>query len=110
MASLLEQPSGTGLGLRGPLERPAVAPPARGLAGLALGRVQHLGALALALLAIAVDVALALLEVTLAAGHLLLGPAELGGRGGLGIALDRVGHLGRGSDHVERVHADGVRR
>ena len=70
--------------------------------------VQHLGALALALLAVALDLGLALLQLDLPAAHLLLGPAELSGRGVLRVALERVGELGGGADEMERVHPDRV--
>ncbi len=107
VARLLEQPRRSSLGLRDLLRRLLLGLLQR-LAGLALGGVHHLGALALALLAIAVDLALPLLEVALAPGHLFLGAAKLRGRSRLRVALDRVGHLGGGPDHVQRIHADGV--
>ena len=78
------------------------------LARLVPRGVQHLGALALALLAVALDLGLARLQVDLAAAHLLLGLAELGGRRVLRVALDRVGELGGGADEMERVHPDRV--
>ena len=71
-------------------------------------RIEDLGALALALLAEALDLVLALLQRALAPAHLFLGAAKLGRGRGLCIPLDRVGHVGGGADHVERVHPDGV--
>ena len=80
----------------------------RQLARLGFGRVQHLRALALALLSVALDLTLTVLQLTLAARDLLLGAPQLRGGGRLRVALDRVGHLGGGADHVQRVHAHGV--
>ena len=78
------------------------------LARLVLGRVQDLGPLALALVAVALDLGLVRLQLALRAPDLLLGPAHLRGRGGLRVALERVGELGGGADQVQRVHPDGV--
>ena len=50
------------------------------------------------------------MELVLLAPYLFLGALELGGGGCLGIALERVGELGRGADQMQRVHADGVSR
>ena len=71
---------------------------------LGLRCVQHLCPLALALAAVAVDVRLALLQLALPPRDLFLRLAELRGGRGLGVALDRVCHLGGSSDHVQRVH------
>jgi len=105
VTSLLEQPGRARLGF-GDFLGGLLLCFLQGLARLALGRVHHLGALALAFLAVAVDVALALLDIALAAHHFFLRPAKLCGRGGLGIPLDRVGHLGGSPDHVQGIHAD----
>ena len=78
------------------------------LARLVARGVQHLGALALALLAVALELRLAILQLALPAADLFLGLAELRGGGVLRVALDRVGELGGGADEVQRVHADGV--
>jgi hypothetical protein len=77
-------------------------------ADLVARRAQHLGALALALLPVALDLALPLLQLALPAADLFLRAPDLGRRCGLSIALDRVGHLRSGADHVQRVHAHGV--
>ena len=69
-----------------------------------------LAPLALGLLAVALEVSLLRLELALAPPNLLLRPAELRRRGALGVALERVGELGRGADEVERVHPDEVAR
>jgi hypothetical protein len=100
---LLEQPGGPRLGLRNLLRGLLLGVLDR-LARFALRRVQHLGALPLALLPVAVDLALPLLQVALATGHLLLRPPQLASRGRLRVALDRVGHLRGGADQVQRVH------
>ena len=107
MAGLLEQAGSAGLGLRTSWAACCCAS-CSSLARLALRGVEHLGALPLALLPVAVDVALALLEIALAPGHLFLGAPELRGGGGLRVTLDRVGELRGGADHVESVHPDGV--
>ena len=78
------------------------------LADLVARRAQHLGALALTLLAVALDFAFALLQLALPAADFLLRAADLRDRSRLGVALDRVGHLRCGADHVQRVHAHGV--
>ena len=78
------------------------------LTGFVARRVEHLGTLALALLAIALDVAFALLQLTLATAHLFLGAADLGHGRRLRVALDRVGHVRGGPDQVQRIHANGV--
>ena len=54
------------------------------------------------------DITLALQRLTLAPRDLFFGASNLRGRSGLRVALDRVGHLGRGPDHVHRVHPHGV--
>ena len=66
------------------------------------------GALPLGLLADAGDLGLLLLELHLLLADLLLGAADLLRGRVLGVALDRVGELGRGADDVQRVHADGM--
>ena len=73
-----------------------------------LGGGQDLGALALRLGPVALDLGLALLQLVLLRAHLLLGALELRCGGGLGVALERVGELGGGADQVQRVHPDGV--
>src|SRR6185312_5763244 len=78
------------------------------LAGLVARSVQDLGALAFALLTEALDLVLALLQLTLTSADLLLGAADLRRRGCLCVALDRVSHVGGGANHVQRVHPDGV--
>ena len=107
VARLLEQTGGAGLGLLDLLRRLEVGLGEQ-LARLVLGRVDDLGALTLALCAVALDLGLARLQLVLASRHLFLGPVELRRGGGLGVALDRVGELGGGADQVQRVHADGV--
>src|SRR6185437_5392939 len=72
--------------------------------------VQHLGALALALLTEPLDLVLALLQLALATGDLFLGASKLSGRSGLSVSLDRVGHVCGGADHVQRVHPHCVTR
>jgi hypothetical protein len=99
---LLDQPRGSRLGLGELLVR-LLLRFLRQLARLGFGRVQHLRALALALLPVALDLTLTVLQLTLAARDLLLGAPKLRGGGRLRVALDRVGHLGRGADHVQRV-------
>ena len=79
-----------------------------GLTSFVAGRVEDLGALALALLAIPLDLVLSLLELALASADLFLGAADLGRGCRLRVALDRVGHVGGGADHVQRVHPYGV--
>jgi hypothetical protein len=107
VARLLEQPRRARLGLGDLLG--GLLPRLLGrLARLGLGGVKQLGALALALLAVTVDLARALLQLALTARDLLLGASQLRGRGRLRVALDRVGHLGGGADHVHRVHPHGV--
>ena len=103
VAGLLEQPGRPRLRLRDLLGC-LLLRLLRRVARLALGCVQQLGPLALAFLAVLLDVALALLQLTLAPRDLLLGAAQLRGRGGLRVAFDRVGHLRGGADHVHRVH------
>ena len=105
MAGLLEQAGSARLGLLD-LLRGLLLRLLQRLARLGLGRVDHLGPLALALVAVALDLALPLLKLALAPADLLFGPAQLRGRSGLGIPLDRVGHLGSRADHVQGVHAD----
>src|SRR6476646_5404112 len=78
------------------------------LARLVPRGVQQLAALPLALLAVALELAFALLQVGLAATHLFLGLPELCGRRILCVALDRVGELRRGTNQMECVHAHGV--
>src|SRR5207244_9960156 len=80
------------------------------LARLVAGRVEDLSALAVALLPVPLDLRLALLQLALASPDLLLGLAELGRGRRLGVALDRVGELGGGTDEMERVHPHGVAR
>ena len=109
MAGLLEQPVALGLGLL-KLTRRVRMRLRQQLARLVPRRVEHVGALALALLAVPLDVGLALLKLALAPAHFLLGATELRGGRVLRVALDRVGELGGGADHVQRVHADGVAR
>jgi hypothetical protein len=70
--------------------------------------VHHLRPLALALLPVALDLGLALLEIVLTVPYLFLCFPELCGRGVLGVTLDRVGELGRGANEMERVHPDGM--
>src|SRR5207248_1617156 len=74
------------------------------LARLRTGCAQDLGALILALLAEPPHLLLARLHVALAAPDLLLRPAELCGRRGLGVALELVGELRGGPDRVQGVH------
>ena len=105
MPRLLDQAGGPRLGLLD-LLRGLLLRLLQRLARLGLGRVDHLGPLALALVAVALDLALPLLKLALAPADLLFGPAQLRGRSGLGIPLDRVGHLGSRADHVQGVHAD----
>ena len=109
VARLLQQAGAARLGLAELGRRVAVRVREQ-LAGLGLGGVHDLVALALALLAEALDLPLLLLQLALAAGDLDLGAPELGGRRVLRVALERVGELGGGADQVQRVHADGVTR
>ena len=109
MSRLLEQACGARFGLLD-LLRGLLLRFLRRLPGLGLRGVQHLGPLALALAAEALDLGLAVLQLALAPGHLFFGAAQLRGRRALGVALDRVGHLGGGADQVERVHPDRVAR
>src|SRR6266404_3107485 len=78
------------------------------LAGLVPRGVEHLRPLALALLAVALDLGLAVLQLDLATAHLFLRLAELRRGGVLCIALDRVGELRGSADEMQRVHPDGV--
>jgi len=75
---------------------------------LVAGGVQDLGPLPLRLLAVALDLRLPLLELELPAAPLFFGARELAGGGLLRVSLDRVGELGRGADHVQRVHPNGM--
>jgi hypothetical protein len=109
VARLLQEPVAARFGLAELACRVGVGL-AEQVAGFALGGGQDLGALALGLRAITLDLALALLELVLPPAHLLLRALKLRGGGGLGVALERVGELGGGADQVERVHADGVPR
>ena len=109
MARLLEQAAALRLGLLQLARRVGVRLREQ-LARLVPRGVQHLGALALALLAVALDLGLALLQLVLAAAHLFLGLPELRRGGVLRVALDRVGELGGRADEVQRVHADRVAR
>src|SRR5213075_1850677 len=70
--------------------------------------VHDLGALALALLAVALDLRLTILLLAATAAHLLLGLRELCLRRTLCVRLDRVGELRGRADQVQRVHADGM--
>ena len=78
------------------------------LAGLVAGCRHDLVPLALALVAVALDVGLPLLQVDLLLANFLLGARELSGGRVLGVALEDVGELGRLADQMERIHADGV--
>src|SRR5215467_10032717 len=80
------------------------------LAGLVLGRVQELAALPLALLPVALDLLLPVLEIAVTAADLLLGPPELRRRSVLRVGLDRVGELRSRADQMQRIHAHGVSR
>ena len=81
VARLLEQPCAARLGLAELLRGVAVARSASSCARLVAGRVQDLGALALALGAVALELGLALLQLALAPPDLLLGAPQLrGGR------------------------------
>ena len=104
MPRLLEQPGRARLGLAD-LLRGLRLRFLEGLARLGLGRVQHLCPLALTLVAVALDLGLALLQLVLAPRDLLLGSSELCGRCVLRVALDRVGHLSGCADQVQRIHA-----
>src|SRR5207302_9848234 len=75
---------------------------------LVAGVVQHLRALAFALLAETLDVGLSVLLLAAAAADLLLGLPELGLRRALRVGLDRVGELRGGANQVQRIHAHGM--
>jgi hypothetical protein len=75
------------------------------LASLVPGSVDDLGALALAVAAVALDLRVAAREVLLALADVLLGPLELHCGGALRVLLDHVGELGCLANQVERVHA-----
>jgi hypothetical protein len=104
---LLEQSSTAGFGLAKLLRRVAVRFGDE-LAGFVPGRGHDLDALALALIFVALDLGLPLLEVDLLLAHLLLGPLNLSGGRRLGIALEHVRKLGSPADQVERIHAHGM--
>src|SRR5207302_9200797 len=82
---LLEQPGGARLGLLD-LLRSLLLCVLDGLTSLSLRGIEHLGPLTLALGPVAIDVGLPCLKLALAPSDLFFGPAELGGRGGLGVA------------------------
>ena len=107
MPGLLEQPARAGLCLANFGGRVPLCLRLR-LTGLVPRSVEHLGALALALLAEALDLVLALLKLALAPADLFLRAAKLGRGRSLCIPFDRVGHVGGGADHVQRVHPNGV--
>jgi hypothetical protein len=109
VAGLLEQARTLRLGLAQFLRRLAVRV-RDDLARLVPGRRQNLVALPLALVAEALNLGLALLEVLLALADLLLGALQLGRRGPLRVALDHVGELRRLADEVKGVHAHGMPR
>src|SRR5262249_4115458 len=73
-------------------------------------RVDDLGPLAVALLAVALDLGLAGLQLMLAAPDLLLGPGELDRRCILGVPLERVGQLRCRAAEMQRVNPDGAGR
>ena len=107
MTRLLEQPRAPGLGLAKLLRRLRVRPREQ-LASLLVRRSQDLRTLPLAVHAVALDVGLLRLDLALAAPDLLLGTSELRRRGVLGVALERVGELGRGTNQMEGVHPHGM--
>ena len=72
--------------------------------------VQQLRTLTLALLAVALDLCLALLDPAAAAADLLLRLLELRLRRLLRVTLDGVCELGRGADQMQRVHPYRVAR
>ena len=109
VARLLEQPGAARLGLVQGSRRVAVRV-RKQLARLALRGVQDLVALALALLAEALDLPLLLLQLALAARDLDLGAAELRGGRGLRVPLECVGELGGRTDEMQRVHPHRVTR
>src|SRR5262249_35223514 len=76
------------------------------LARLVARRVHDLGALALALLPVALDFGLAVLLFAAAPADLLLRLRELGLGRALRVGLDDVGELRRGTDEMQRVHTD----
>src|SRR3981081_3404067 len=78
------------------------------LARLVPRGVQRLGALALALLAVALDLGLAVLQLVLAAAHLFFRLAELRRGSVLRVALNRVGELRGCADEMQCVHPDRV--
>src|SRR5262249_5308686 len=107
VAGLLEQPIRTRLSFAD-LGRGVSLRLGLHLAYLVACGIQHLGPLALALLPVALDVVLALLQFALPSADLLFRAPDLRGRRGLSVALDRVGHLRGRADHLESVHAQGV--
>ena len=72
------------------------------------GCVQHLCALALALLAVALDLRLAILLLASAAAHLFFGLGQLCLGCLLRVGLHRVRELGGGTNQMQRIHAHGV--
>jgi len=78
------------------------------LASLVPGRGQNLVALALTLVAVALDIGFLLLEVDLLLPHFLLGPLNLSGGCLLSVTLEHVCELGGLADQVERIHADAM--
>jgi hypothetical protein len=105
VAGLLEQAVAAGLGLA-KLTGGVGVRLRQELAGLGLRRVDDLGALALGLGPVALDLGLALLQLELLRAHFLLGPLHLRRGRGLRVALERIGELRRRSDQMKRVHAD----
>ena len=107
MACLLDEPGGARLGLANLLGHVALCVLEQ-LARLVPGGVRDLGPLALGLLAVALDLGLAVLQLALAPRDLFLRSRQLIRGRLLGVALERVGELGGRADQVEGVHADGV--
>ena len=107
MACLLDEPRGARLGLANLLGHVALCVLEQ-LARLVPGCVRDLCPLALRLLAVALDLGLAVLQLVLTPRDLFLGPRQLVRGRLLRVALERVGELGGGADQVEGVHADRV--
>jgi hypothetical protein len=107
VARLLEQPVAARLGLAELLVALALRVGEQ-LARLVASRVHDLGALALAVAAIALDLGVTARKVLLALANVLLGASDLHRRRALRVLLDHVGELGGLTDEVEGVHAHGV--
>jgi hypothetical protein len=106
---LLEEARAARLGLTELLRRLAIRVGEK-LAGLVPRRVHDLGALPLALLPEALDLALAARENGLLAADLLLRTRELRRGCPLRVPLEHVGEFGGPADEVQRVHPHGVAR